>query len=128
MSKIMGHGVDLVECARIQELGDRYGQRFLSRIFTQSELDYSLPRARKWEHLAGRFAAKEAILKAIGTGWRGKIAWTDMEIANDDVGRPTVRLEGHTQTLARQLGITEILISITHTKDHAVASAIAVKD
>lgn len=128
MSKVIGHGIDLVQCDRIRDLADRYGQRFLERVFTANELDYSLPKARKWEHLAGRFAVKEAALKALGTGLRGKIAWTDVEVINDPLGRPRVSLEGYTQNLAAELGVTEIIISITHTDDVAVASAIAVGD
>lgn len=126
MSNIIGHGIDLVECERIQQLAERYGDRFLTRIFTPTELDYCMGRVRKWEHLAGRFAVKEAILKAIGTGWRGKIAWTDMAVSNDPAGRPSIKLNGHTREVAEQRGISEIQISITHTKDHAIASALAI--
>lgn len=126
MSRIIGHGVDLVECHRIQQLAERYGRRFLERIFTKDELDYCLSRKRKWEHLAGRFAAKEAVLKVLGTGWAGQIAWTHIEIRNDTAGRPGVELSGYTNDLAQKLGVKEILVSISHTSDHAIASAVAV--
>ncbi len=79
-------------------------------------------------HIAGRFAAKEAVLKAIGTGWRGQIAWTDIEILNNTAGQPHVSLSGHTEKVARGLGITRILLSITHTNKNAAASAIGVSD
>lgn len=125
MTEIIGHGIDLVDCHRIQELADRYGRRFLERIFTPGELNYCLRRKRKWEHLAGRFAAKEAVLKVLGTGWRDRIAWTHIEITNNRSGRPEVRLSGYTGEVARKLGLKEIAISISHTKTHAIASAMA---
>ncbi len=128
MSKILGHGIDLVECNRIRELADRYEDRFLRRVFTESELAYCLPRKRKWEHLAGRFAVKEAVLKVLGTGWRNKIAWTDMEITNDPSGQPRVCLTGESREICRKLGITTILISISHTETHAAASAIGIQE
>lgn len=125
MTKILGHGIDLVEVHRIEELAERYGERFLARVFTETELEYCRARKRRWEHLAGRFAVKEAVLKAIGTGWRGQIAWTDVAVVNDPLGRPTVVLGGHTKMLAEQKGIVEIQISISHTDQHAIASALA---
>ncbi|MFA5864011.1 MAG: holo-ACP synthase [Phycisphaerae bacterium] len=124
MSQIVNHGIDLVECARIRELVERYGERFLHRIFTEKELAYCLPRRRKWEHLAGRFAAKEAILKVLGTGWRDKIAWTDMEITNDPTGMPHVTLTGESAQITRKLNIDKIILSISHTEHYATASAL----
>ncbi len=128
MNEIINHGIDLVECERIRQLAERYGDRFLTRIFTERELAYCLPRKRKWEHLAGRFAAKEAILKVLGTGWRDKIAWTDMEIVNDPGGQPRVTLSGESQEICRKQGISKMLISISHTEHYATASAIGVKE
>ena len=125
MSSVIGNGIDIVECERIKSLIDRHGQRFLERIFTEAELKYCLNRKRKWEHLAGRFAAKEAILKVIGTGWRDKISWRDMEIINDTAGKPEVKLTGRTAEIANRLGIRKILLSISHTETYAIASAIA---
>jgi holo-[acyl-carrier protein] synthase len=124
MSEIIGHGIDIVECERIRRLVERYGERFLERIFTENERAYCLPRKRKWEHLAGRFAAKEAILKVIGTGWRGSIAWTDMDIVRDPSGQPKVILSGETKAIAEKLGIRKIHLSISHTEHYATASAI----
>jgi holo-[acyl-carrier protein] synthase len=126
MSEIIGHGIDIVECERIHRLVERYGQRFLERIFTENEREYCLSKKRQWEHLAGRFAAKEAILKVIGTGWRGEIAWTDMDIVRDPSGQPRVILSGETKIIAENLGIRQILLSISHTEHYATASAIGI--
>ena len=96
---VLGHGIDLVETARIGAMIDQHGQHFLDRCFTPAEQAYAArSMKRRIEHLAGRFAAKEAILKVIGTGWRGGIAWTDMEILNRESGQPFVTLTGETRT------------------------------
>ena len=121
---VVSHGIDMVECRRVRELIDRYGQRFLARVFTPAELEYCCGRKRQVEHLAGRFAAKEAVLKVLGTGWRGGISWTDVEVRNDSFGRPSVRLAGPCRRIADECGLADILISITHTDTHAIASAI----
>jgi len=122
---VLAHGVDLIECRRIAEILERHGERFVERILTSRERVYVCSRRLPIPHLAGRFAAKEAILKALGTGWRGRVSWHDMEIINDSAGRPSVALTGESSRIAERLGIRRVLISITHTKDHAVASAIA---
>jgi holo-[acyl-carrier protein] synthase len=123
---IVGHGVDIVETARIAELLERHGQRFLDRCFTSAEQDYCARNGkRRMEHLAGRFAAKEAILKALGTGWRGGIAWTDIEILPEALGRPSVTLTGESQRLAERMGILRWHLSISHIETHAMASALA---
>ena len=123
---ILGHGIDLVECARIAKVLENHGQRFLRRVLTPAERE----RAKKYKDpipfIAGRGAAKEAILKMIGTGWRGRIAWTDMEILPDPSGRPVVTLTGETARHAERIGIRRVLISITHTRNHAAASALGV--
>ena len=121
---IIGHGIDLVECARIARIMDRHGDRFLARVLTKAERARAAEFTNPVQFIAGRWAAKEAIMKMIGTGWRGQIAWTDMEILPDDLGKPVVKLTGETARLAEQLGITKVLLSITHTRDHAAASAI----
>ena len=124
--RIVGHGIDLVECRRIDRVLRDHRERFLERVLTEAE------RARAGEfkdplpYIAGRWAAKEAILKMIGTGWRGGIAWTDMEVLPDRLGRPVVTLTGETARLAGKLGLSRVLLSITHTSDHASASAIGV--
>jgi holo-[acyl-carrier protein] synthase len=122
--KVVSHGVDMVECGRIAEMLDRYGDRFLHRVFTPVEQNYSMNRKRRIEHLSGRFAVKEAVMKLLGTGWRDGIAWTDIETDNDATGRPRVRLSGKVAHEADNLGIREISVSISHTCDYAIASAI----
>ena len=122
--KLLAHRIDMVDCARIGEVVDRHGERFLSRVFTQTELDYCMGRKRQTEHLAGRFAAKEAVFKVLGTGWQKGISWLDVEVVNALSGQPIVNLTGHTREIAESQGITSVLISITHIETHAVASAI----
>ena len=124
--RIIGHGIDIVETARIARLLDEHGDRFLDRCFTPAERDYVSDRRRMVEHLAGRFAAKEAVLKVLGTGWTGGIAWTDVEITREPSGRPTVLLHGQCRDLAQRLGIDQWWISISHISTHATASAIGV--
>ena len=87
---ILGHGIDLVECARISKVWDRHGDRFLQRVLTKAERERCAQFKHQLQFVAGRWAAKEAILKMIGTGWRGKIAWGDMEIMPDKLGKPGV--------------------------------------
>ena len=114
----------MVECDRIGGLLARHGDRFLQRILTDAERAYVTRRRDPLPHVAGRFAAKEAILKVLGTGWRGSIAWRDMEITNDPRGQPLVALSGACEQIARRLGIVQVLVSITHTRALAVATAI----
>lgn len=125
--RIIGHGIDIVETARIAEMVQRYGHRFTKRCFTASEIEYAQDKRRQAEHLAGRFAAKEAILKALGTGWRDGIAWTDAEIVRQPSGRPTVALHGQCRKVAEDMGIDQWWVSISHITTHATASAIAVQ-
>lgn len=121
---IVGHGIDLVELARVEKVWRDHPDHFLDRILTPSERAYCERHKNPLPHIAGRFAAKEAILKVLGTGWRGQIAWTDIDIANDEAGQPHVRLSGHTAEIATQRGIRQILLSITHAEHYAAASAI----
>ncbi len=125
---VISHGIDLIECARVQEVWDRHGQQFLERILTQREIAYVSGKRRPVEHVAGRFAAKEAILKVIGTGWRERISWKDMEILNNTSGQPSVTLCGECALLADRLGIRRILVSISHTPHAASASAIGLSE
>ena len=122
--QVLGHGIDLVECARIAKVLGDHRERFLERVLTRSEQARLAEFKDPLPYIAGRWAAKEAILKMIGTGWRGGIAWTDMEVLPDRMGRPTVTLLGETARIAAELGISQVLLSITHTADHAAASAI----
>lgn len=125
---IVGHGIDIVETARIGRMLEEHGQRFLDRCFTAGEQQYAQanPR-RRLEHLAGRFAAKEAVLKVLGTGWRGGIAWTDIEIVKEPSGQPRVALSGECARIAEQLGIGRWYLSISHIETHATASAIGLR-
>ena len=123
---VVSHGIDMVECGRMAELIDRYGDRFLKRVFTPAELAYCRGRRREVEHLAGRFAVKEAVLKVLGTGWRKGINWTDVEVTNEPSGRPRVSIKGRCREVADEQHITDILISISHIETHAIGSAVAV--
>jgi len=125
---VVSQGIDMVECARLQEMIDRHGRRFLERVFTAAELDYCLGKKRAIEHLAGRFAAKEAVLKVLGTGWRGGISWTDIEVRNAPSGRPSVSLTGRCRRIADEMGLAVILMSISHISTHAIAAAIGVRE
>jgi len=123
--EIIAHGIDLVDFQRIEDMAKRHGGRFLDRVFTEAEQAYAKTNRNGMEKLAGRFAAKEAILKLMGTGWRGEIAWTDIEIINTPSGRPQVNLSGEVKKIAKKLGIKHISVSITHTANFAIASAVA---
>jgi len=123
---VVGHGIDLVSCPRLADMVERHGQRFLDRVFTSSEQEYCLGRKRQAEHLAGRFAAKEAVMKVFGTGWGKGISWTDIEVRNTASGQPQVHLAGPCRRIAEEMGLTRILISISHTAEHAIASALGV--
>ena len=123
--QVIGHGIDLVECGRIAEMVQKHGQRFLKRVFTEQERADCRGYKRQWERLAGRFAVKEAVMKILGTGWRGGIAWTDIETRNNPNGKPQVRLSGVVAEKVKEKGIREIHVSITHTAELAIASAVA---
>jgi holo-[acyl-carrier protein] synthase len=125
--EIVAHGIDLVDFPRIEEMVNRHGKRFLNKVFTATEQAYAEANKNGIEKLAGRFAAKEAILKLMGTGWRGKIAWTDIEIVNNPAGQPEVTVCGEVERIAEGLGIKHISVSITHTANFAIASAVALR-
>jgi holo-[acyl-carrier protein] synthase len=125
--QIVAHGVDLVQCSRIGAIWKRHGDHFLNRVYTAAERAYCLDGKHADVRLAGRFAVKEAVLKALGTGWRGGIEWTDIETLPDPLGKPLVTLRGETLKIAQRLGITRVLISISHAGEYALASAIAAR-
>jgi len=125
---VLGHGIDLVQCARIAAVLERHHERFLQRVLTPAERHRAAQFNNPLPFISGRWAAKEAILKMIGTGWRGGIAWTDMEILPNALGEPRVTLTGETQRRATKLGIQRVLLSITHTDKQAMASAIGLAD
>ncbi len=124
---IIAHGIDLVEVSRIRDMMARHGDHFLNRCFTPAEQRYCGDNKRAAEHFAGRFAIKEAVLKVLGTGWRGQIAWTDIEVLPDPQGKPELTLSGECRRIAAKLGIDHWHISISHTENHAMASAIGEK-
>jgi holo-[acyl-carrier protein] synthase len=126
--EIIAHGIDLVDFARIEEMLGRHDERFLERVFTDAERAYADANRDSVEKLAGRFAAKEAVLKLLGTGWRGKIAWTDIEIINNHMGQPHVTLSGEVKKIADGLSIKHVTVSITHTANFAIASAVAIAE
>jgi holo-[acyl-carrier protein] synthase len=123
--QIVRQGIDLVDCGQIERLLQRHGNRFVERIFTAAEQAYANSNRQRVEKLAGRFAAKEAVLKLIGTGWQGKVGWRDIEVTNNALGEPIVTLSGQAREIAGQMGIERITVSITHTANFAIASAAA---
>ena len=114
-------GVDIIEIPRIQRVLERYGQRFLNRIFTPGEIEYCRGRA---PNLAGRFAAKEATMKALGTGVRG-VGWKDIEVVRAESGAPSVKLHGRAKKRAERLQVLEISLSMSHSREYAVAFVVA---
>ena len=123
--EIIGIGTDIVECLRIARMIERYGELFLNRVYTEREIRYCQARKHAIEHFAGRWAAKEAILKAMGTGRSQGIAWTHIEVRNGQDGRPLVMVCGAAREIAKQRGIGDILVSISHCRTYATAYALA---
>jgi holo-[acyl-carrier protein] synthase len=121
---VLRQGIDLVECARIARIVERHGEHFTHRVLAATERERAAAFRDPVQFLAGRWAAKEAIFKMLGTGWGGGVEWADVEVVNDEAGQPLVRLSGGAARRARQLGLDEIRISITHTSTHAAAVAI----
>ena len=121
---ILGMGVDIAEVDRIRNAIDKHGQRFLDRVYTPGEIAYVERKANRFERYAGRFAAKEAGMKAIGTGWKRGVRWRDFEVANLPSGKPTLRLHGEAARVAESLGVKAVLLSITHTAALGMAHVI----
>jgi holo-[acyl-carrier protein] synthase len=121
---IVGIGTDLAEVPRIQKSIDRYGDRFLNRVYTETEIAYAKRKANAAERFAARFAAKEAGMKALGTGLRNGITWRDFEVINEPSGRPGLRLYGAALEIAARMGVRRISLSLTHTADLAMAVVI----
>jgi holo-[acyl-carrier protein] synthase len=118
---IVGSGVDLAEVPRIRAACERFGRRFIERVFTPAEIAYVERKANRFERYAGRFAAKEAGMKAIGTGWRRGVRWQDFEVANLPSGKPTLKFHGVAAAFAERLGVKNVALSITHTKENGMA-------
>ena len=121
---IAGIGIDQAEVDRIREAIERHGRRFIERVFTDKEIAYAEQKANRYERYAARFAAKEAGMKAIGTGWKRGVRWRDFEVTNLPSGRPTLQLHGAAATIADSLGVRAIALSITHTAQQATAIVI----
>jgi len=123
---IVGHGVDLTPVARIRSLRERYGEQFLLRVYTEEERAFAAERPRRIdEHLAARFAAKEATLKAIGTGLSGGVRWTDVGVRREPSGAPGLIVRGRAGEIAAQLGVARWHVSLSHAEGAAMASVIA---
>ncbi len=123
--QIIGIGTDIIECLRIAQMIERHGELFVRRVYTDHEIGYCSTKKASTQHYAGRWAAKEAVLKALGTGWRRGISWRDIEIRNQPGGAPTIALCGGAREVFEESGIRKMHISISHCRSHATAYAIA---
>jgi len=121
---VLGIGVDLVECARIQHSIDRFGERFLHRVFTDGEIEYSISMKFPARHLAARFAAKEAVSKAFGTGIGKAMGWRDIDIGKKPSGEPFLVFARGAKKLAKERGVSNALITLSHTEHHAMACVV----
>lgn len=124
--QILGLGTDIIECPRIGRMIEQHGEAFLRRVYTEREIRYCQSRKHAIEHFAGHWAAKEAILKAIGTGWARGITWTDLEIRNRNGAPPRVLVAGGARDAAVRRGIGDLMISISHCRTYATAFAVAI--
>ena len=124
--EIIGIGTDITEVLRIAKMIEQHGELFINRVYTTREIAHCSSRRYATQNYAGRWAAKEAILKALGTGWRKGISWRDVEVVPQRVGPPTVELHGGALEVARRRGIDQVMISISHCRSHATAYCIAV--
>jgi holo-[acyl-carrier protein] synthase len=122
---IVGTGVDIAEVDRIRESIERFGERFLHRVFTAAEIQYcERKKVSRFESYAARFAAKEAGMKALGTGWSHGVRWRDIEVVRPPGQRPTIKFHGQAAVFAQKLGTRNIALSITHTREQALAHVI----
>jgi holo-[acyl-carrier protein] synthase len=121
---VLGIGVDLVECARIERSLERFGEKFLHRVFTDGEIAYSMSMKFPARHLAARFAAKEAVSKAFGTGIGKAMGWRNIDIQKRPSGEPFLIFSGPAKKLATQRGVTAALVTLSHTEHHAMASVV----
>ena len=121
---IVGMGVDIAEVERIQAAIEKRGAAFLKRIYTPKEAAYCERFKNKYERFAGRFAVKEAAMKALGTGWQHGVRWVDLEVVREKSGRPTLAISGEAGKIAARLGVKNIAVSITHTAEQALALVI----
>jgi holo-[acyl-carrier protein] synthase len=125
---ICGIGIDIVRIDRVRAIAERWQARFLDRLYTAAERRYCAGRPAPYASFAGRFAAKEAMLKALGTGWSDGISWRDIQVLNDRAGRPCATVSGRVKTLMKRAGVTNIHVSLSHDTDYAVAEVVLTKD
>jgi holo-[acyl-carrier protein] synthase len=121
--QLISIGTDIIECVRIAQMIEKHGEVFLQRVFTRREIEYCSSRKAATQHYAGRWAAKEAVLKVLGTGWARGIQWTDLEIQNEVSGAPVMKLSGKAAEIAQERGIQEVMVSISHCRAYATAFA-----
>ncbi len=122
---ILGIGIDIVEINRIQDSIERLGDKFLNKIFTKKEIEYCLSRANKYQHFAVRFAAKEAVYKALASGWNKGLSWQDIEVINKPDGLPEINLKGNLKTFLSD--DKELKVSLSHSNNYAVSNAVIYK-
>ena len=121
---IVGTGIDIAEVPRVADAIKRYGQRFLNRVFTEGEMNYCESKANRSERYAARFAAKEAAMKALGTGWNHGVRWRDVEVCRAPGGRPTIVFHGEAAQVAARLKAAHVALSLSHTAEQAIAQVI----
>lgn len=126
-TSVLGVGIDLIEVSRVMKALERQQERFRNRVFTDGELEYCDAIKFNGPHFAARFAAKEAVSKAFGTGIGEHLGWKSVEVVKDELGKPLIRLDEKGQMLLRQKKATDVLISLAHTRDHATAVAILIR-
>jgi holo-[acyl-carrier protein] synthase len=124
---ICGSGIDIVEVFRMKDAIGKWGRSFLSKVFTDREIEYSNSRRFSHQHFAARFAAKEAVVKAFGEPRRFPLNWTDIEVLNDKEGKPVIKFHGDALKLTKKKGIDSVVVSMTHSRDYAVANVILLK-
>lgn len=125
---IAGIGIDLVRIERLRKTVEKWGDSFLNRVFTKNEQDYSYSHILPYPYLAGRFSAKEAFLKAIGTGWGKGIRWTDIEVTRNKDGSPEIKVYGVLKKILSGKQVKDVLVSISHERDYAIAQVILVSN
>lgn len=125
---IYGIGIDIIEIGRIAKAIRDKGQRFLRRVFTAQEIARCQKKSEKYQYFGGHFAAKEAVMKALGTGRRKGVRWVDIEVIYNQDGKPDIKLHSRVEAIAKSLGIADIHVSISHIKEYAIAQAVAMKE
>jgi holo-[acyl-carrier protein] synthase len=125
---IVGLGTDITEIPRIGEMIERHGEHFLQRVYTEQEIRYCQQRKEAVQHFAGRWAAKEAVMKALGTGFLRGVGWRTIEVSALKSGQPVITLSGGARDYAKRIGVDEVLITISHCRAYATATAVAIQN